>query len=309
MAIERFQNKDILVSSKVPVSNVKVYSLTDESNLGAVTLQLESNDLVHSTTTSVGATSIVSSQNQLRRSISGIGGTTYNFETKVESHIYSADTLVSSNESELVYESNNTDTDRKVDILINPERDVRLSNIETGYYSLVYNFVKNLTPELKVLNINADSTEIELEVKGSGNLGKLLQRISQNEDELNSFVDYWRDKVDIISVQKFMPPTTDKEKYKQYYASDQYHELPVESFNCVQPYQRIMFRNEFMYPCCVSFNNDLKLGSIHTQTIYSAWHSDKMKKIRELHRKGEYHKNETCKNCVNLIYPPKEKSN
>ena len=186
MAIERFQNKDILVSSKVPVSNVKVYSLTDESNLGAVTLQLESNDLVHSTTTSVGATSIVSSQNQLRRSISSVGGTTYNFETKVESHIYSADTLVSSNESELVYESNNTDTDRKVDILINPERDVRLSNIETGYYSLVYNFVKSLTPELKVLNINADSTEIELEVKGSGNLGKLLQRISQNEDELNT---------------------------------------------------------------------------------------------------------------------------
>ena len=56
--------------------------------------------------------------------------------------------------------------------------------------------------------------------------------MKQNEDELNSFVDYWRDKVDIISVQKFMPPTTDKEKYKQYYASDQYHELPVESFNC-----------------------------------------------------------------------------
>ena len=178
------------------------------------------------------------------------------------------------------------------------------------------------TPEtyknVRVGSIHLDRVKKNIEdflnLKEKGNyklpiVGVSFCKMKQNEDELNSFVDYWRDKVDIISVQKFMPPTTNKEKYKQYYASDQYHELPVESFNCVQPYQRIMFRNEFMYPCCVSFNNDLKLGSIHTQTIYSAWHSDKMKKIRELHRKGEYHKNETCKNCVNLIYPPKEKSN
>ena len=33
---------------------------------------------------------------------------------------------------------------------------------------------------------------------------------------------------------------------------------PVEKFHCVQPYQRLTFRNEFMYPCCVNFNKDLK---------------------------------------------------
>ena len=59
-----------------------------------------------------------------------------------------------------------------------------------------------------------------------------------------------------------------------------------------------------MYPCCVSFNNDLKLGSIKKLSIHKAWHSEKMNEIRKIHKTGEYYKNKTCKDCVNLIYPP-----
>ena len=60
-----------------------------------------------------------------------------------------------------------------------------------------------------------------------------------------------------------------------------------------------------MYPCCVSFNKDLKLGSIKDTSIYNAWHSPKMSEIRELHKNGKFYENSTCKDCVNLIYPPK----
>ena len=41
--------------------------------------------------------------------------------------------------------------------------------------------------------------------------------------------------------------------------------------------------------------------------IYDAWHSPKMNEIRELHKNGKFYENKTCKDCVNLIYPPKEK--
>ena len=152
--------------------------------------------------------------------------------------------------------------------------------------------------------------EAFLNLKEKGNyklpiVGVSFCKVKQNEHELDEFINYWKPRVDIISVQKFVPPTTNKEKYKKYYASDQYHELPLDSFKCVQPFQRLMFRNEYMYPCCVSFNNELKLGSIKNQTIHSAWHSKKMNEIREIHKSGEYWKNKTCKDCVNLIYPPK----
>lgn len=152
-----------------------------------------------------------------------------------------------------------------------------------------------------------------LELKEKGNyklpvVGVSFCKVKENENELDEFVKYWQPKVDIVTIQKFMPPTLDKEKYKKYYASDQYYEEPVNKFHCVQPYQRLVFRNEFMYPCCVSFNKDLKLGSIKDTTIHAAWNSKKMNELREIHKSGDYQKNKTCNSCVNLIYPPKETS-
>ena len=157
------------------------------------------------------------------------------------------------------------------------------------------------------------NVETFLELKEKGNyklpvVGVSFCKMKQNEHEVEDFIKFWQPKVDLISIQKFMPPTTNKEKYKKYYASDQYNELPVTEFKCVQPFQRFVFRNEFMYPCCVSFNKDLKLGSIKDTKIYDAWHSPKMNEIRELHKSGKFYEMKTCKDCVNLIYPPSEKS-
>ena len=151
-----------------------------------------------------------------------------------------------------------------------------------------------------------------LELKEKGNyklpvVGVSFCKVKQNEHELEQFVNFWQPKVDLVTIQKFMPPTLNKEKYKKYYTSDQYHEEPVNKFHCVQPFQRLVFRNEFMYPCCVSFNKDLKLGSIKDTTIHEAWNSSMMKDLRAIHKSGDYKKNKTCDKCVNLIYPPIEK--
>ena len=156
------------------------------------------------------------------------------------------------------------------------------------------------------------NVETFLELKEKGNyklpiVGVSFCKVKQNEHEVDNFTKFWQSKVDLISIQKFMPPTTNKEKYKKYYATDQYNEKPVTEFKCVQPFQRFVFRNEFMYPCCVSFNKALKLGSIKDTKIYDAWHSPKMNEIRELHKNGKFYEMKTCKDCVNLIYPPKEK--
>jgi radical SAM protein with 4Fe4S-binding SPASM domain len=151
-------------------------------------------------------------------------------------------------------------------------------------------------------------TFLDLKEKGGYKLpivGVSFCVLKQNEKEVDRFTNYWRNKVDIISIQKFVPPTLNKEKYKEYYSSDQYHEKVLDKFNCVQPFQRLVIKNQNIYPCCVSFNKDLVLGSIKNTKIYDAWHSKKMNEIREIHQKGEYQKNKTCNDCVNLIYPPK----
>ena len=122
-----------------------------------------------------------------------------------------------------------------------------------------------------------------------------------------SLMPLYQNKVDMISIQTYVPPTPNIDKYKVYYSTDQLNSEPINEFKCVQPFQRVVIKNQSIAPCCVSFNKDLKLGSIKDTTIHEAWNSSMMKDLRAIHKSGDYKKNKTCDKCVNLIYPPIEK--
>ena len=51
-----------------------------------------------------------------------------------------------------------------------------------------------------------------------------------------------------------------------------------------------------IYPCCVTFNKDLVLGSINKTKIYDAYFP-KMNELREIHKLGDYKRDKTCKTC------------
>ena len=139
-------------------------------------------------------------------------------------------------------------------------------------------------------------------------VGVSFCKMSHNEHEIDDFINFWKDKVDIIAIQRFVPPVPNEkgvapEKYSKFYSSEQVNEKPIDEFKCVQPYQRVMIKNDKIGPCCVSFNKELILGAIHSTTIYDAWHSSKMKNIRKMHKEGKFYLDKTCSDCVNLIYP------
>ena len=148
MAIERFQNKDILVSSKVPVDSVQLHSLEDLSNVLSVKQQLQPSD----------------------------------FDTfcKMEAHIYSADKLVSSLGGMLQYELNQGDDPLETNLLIRPEMQVRSTSLDSGYYSIVYNFVRPRTSDMRIKNINSDRTELELEFRDPTHLLTELKGLIDN---------------------------------------------------------------------------------------------------------------------------------
>jgi len=155
--------------------------------------------------------------------------------------------------------------------------------------------------------------EYFLEIKEKKNyklpiVGVSFCKMAHNEHEVDQFINFWSNKVDIIAIQRFVPPIPNEEgfapdKYSKYYSKDQVNEKPINEFKCVQPFQRVMIKNDKIGPCCVSFNKELILGSINDTTIYEAWHSKKMKKIRKMHKEGKFYLDKTCNDCVNLIYP------
>ena len=130
MAIERFDNKNILTDTKVPVEHTQMYSKQDTIKMRTNSTRMASVDLELAT---------------------------------LEKHIYSADNLITSLYTTLDYEvSADTETNSSYDILLNPEQDVRLGGVTKGYYSIVYNFIDNLTAYTDINRISADSTELEL---------------------------------------------------------------------------------------------------------------------------------------------------
>ena len=157
-----------------------------------------------------------------------------------------------------------------------------------------------------------------LELKEKGNyqlpiIGVSFCKMKTNEHEVKVFEDFWRDKVDFVSIQSYVPPTLNKKKYFDFYTDDQIFENEKQKFRCNQPYQRVVIRNHKIYPCCVTHaipgdkdDHNLVIGNLKETSIFNAWNSEKMKKLRKIQKSGEYKKNNICISCVKSNYPTKK---
>ena len=157
MAIDRYQKPEILTDVKTPVDSVAVYSFLDSARLSK--------------------TPLVLTQELLNQSY-------------VHKHIYSENNLLHSTISPLQYEVTSEDkANYTYDILLIPEKDVRKADVPRGTYNIVYNFLKPFSSELKIKNISADSTEIELEVDNSNyNLKKLYDLVNSGKNYKDNLV-------------------------------------------------------------------------------------------------------------------------
>jgi len=119
-----------------------------------------------------------------------------------------------------------------------------------------------------------------------------------NSDEENGFKDFWkRMPVHKIVIGDFYNPGEMIKNEKSFVVLNY---KKSDKFSCPQIWQRILvWNNGNMYPCCQSFEGpeDLFLGNLNDTSIYDAWHSDKMQKIRAIHECGNYSEINTCAKC------------
>ena len=82
--------------------------------------------------------------------------------------------------------------------------------------------------------------------------------MSHNEHEVEDFVNFWKIKLILLRYKDRSTLLNSEgqapEKYKKYYSSKQINEPPIDEFKCIQPFQRVMIKNDKIGPCCVSFN-------------------------------------------------------
>ena len=83
---------------------------------------------------------------------------------------------------------------------------------------------------------------------------------------------------------------TDKELFKK--------KKNQKPFCCPSLWQRMFIHPDgIVTPCCLDAKRNLVMGNINENSISEIWNNEKYRKMRDLHRKGEYKKISECKNC------------
>jgi radical SAM protein with 4Fe4S-binding SPASM domain len=173
-------------------------------------------------------------------------------------------------------------------------------------------------------SIDAHSSEIFDKVRVGGNFDKVVQntlkflelkekhnkkgimtavsfvKMSVNEHEWNDFVAFWKDKVDYIILREYLIPVGRNSNHyddkKKLFSDHKHH---IKEFRCNKPWQRLIIRTDgTVLPCCTSFGALIPVGNIFKESVEDIWNCDSMKKLRELHKNGEYFKNKVCLECA-----------
>lgn len=130
-----------------------------------------------------------------------------------------------------------------------------------------------------------------------------------NKHEYNDFINFWEDKADCIGIQdlvNIMKPSTNIEHSKK-------------KFTCAQPFYHLTIRYDgSVLPCCTFFAakipiaklsteekvseeknlHKIDMSKLPTQKIKEVWNGTIIESLRLMHKKGEWFKNDVCKECV-----------
>ena len=122
-----------------------------------------------------------------------------------------------------------------------------------------------------------------------------------NFHEYDEFVSNWKDKVDSLGIQHLQNPFGEGRFEDEKMGEDiilKRSPIP-EKFHCSEPFKRLTLRsNGDTLPCCSFYAVDLVIGNWKENSLEEIWNNDKMKELREIHKTGDYQKNNVCKNCV-----------
>lgn len=119
---------------------------------------------------------------------------------------------------------------------------------------------------------------------------------SRDKDE---FLAYWSKRVNRISILRYLDCEDGEEEvfHKANYIQD-------EAYVCAELWRRLTIWSDGTATVCYrDIKKKVAVGSIHEQSINEIWTGDKLQKIRDAHRKGDFKKCLLCTTCANSYDP------
>jgi len=129
-------------------------------------------------------------------------------------------------------------------------------------------------------------------------------KMKRNLAELDEFIEYWKDKVDFFSIQRFGNPLLKGEPNYEVF-DEQHIEEPSSDFKfkCPQPWVRLLVgHNGDVNPCCGIQGPRLVVGNIYKDSIKEIWRNNTMAYLRKIHKAGRYRDFKICHLCCQSLY-------
>jgi len=124
----------------------------------------------------------------------------------------------------------------------------------------------------------------------------------ENKHEKQDFIDFWQDKVDLLSMQSLLKYEGTPENLKSKKSLKSNDTSKKIEYNCHQPWTRIVVRSSGdIIPCCTVPGMEFKLKNSKEATLKEVWNSSYLKNLRKDLKNGEGYKNKICKSCIENV--------
>lgn len=125
--------------------------------------------------------------------------------------------------------------------------------------------------------------------------------MSLNNSEIEDFIAYWKEKVDYVSIQRFMPCDDSEEQLSLRVDNIEEQDEIItqnEQFTCAYPFYNMYIRGNGDVMCCCKLEASTKIGNINEMSISDAFNSKTNKLIRKSLLEKDFSNNKKCFDCL-----------
>jgi radical SAM protein with 4Fe4S-binding SPASM domain len=132
--------------------------------------------------------------------------------------------------------------------------------------------------------------------KKNPRINLVLVELEENKKEIGNFYKEWKEKVDSINIINMRNWANDIQKEG---TKESFHfNRKIKRKPCALIWMKMVVDwNGDVVLCCDDWNHSTILGNLKKQSIEEIWKGEKLRKIREAHIKGEFHKVSLCSAC------------
>jgi len=145
-----------------------------------------------------------------------------------------------------------------------------------------------------------------IELKGKRGAALPIVRMSFvrtkiNEAEIEDWVQFWKDKVDYLSIQEYYTHVLDSSKDHLLPETSRRKLLDYSEITCEQPFERVAIRGDgTVLPCCSILGVDLPVGNLWDRDLAEIWQGEPMEAIRNLFRERKWEEHPICSKCLKI---------